>query len=297
MVCLGLTEACEVHTVAAVKKTRLTYTIQGAGLASPISALFFVFTWNWLFFLLIPIGAVAGFVAGSLLTGRSSTVVVQRTAGNRRLRCTVHRVALIARLLRHDSVIIRFVSLLAIGCALFVLAWLVGYTLLPEGALHAGAQAHMARGALTSPSQAVWDEWLKILRANLIPILIIILGSMLIKINGFSLGYLVALYNTTLYGLFVGTNSFAIPYAERMAPSLGILRRSGPYEMTALILLAAAAFPWAFLEVKRLFRTTPQLVIPAPRFRLADVVALAAGVGLMMAANWLEASMIVLQLP
>jgi hypothetical protein len=155
----------------------------------------------------------------------------------------------------------------------------------------------MARGALDSASGAVVEEWLKILRANLIPVLIILLGSLLIRINGIPFGYLVAGYNLVLYGLFVGTNSFAIPYAERMAPSFAILGRSGPYEMTALILLAAAAASWPFFDVKQLFRTVPERVVPAPRLRWTEAVAVFFGVGLMMAANWMEASMIMSQMP
>lgn len=153
----------------------------------------------------------------------------------------------------------------------------------------------MQRGALEGASQSVAEEWVKILRANLVPVLIIVGGSLLIRINRIPFGYLAVLYNLTLYGLFVGTNSFAIPYAQRLAPSLAILGRSGPYEMAALAMLAAASACWSFFEVKRLFRTAPERVAPAPRFRPPDFAALLLGLGLLMVANWVEAAMIVSQ--
>lgn len=252
-----------------------------------------------MFFLLIPVGAAIGLITGGLLTRDSPSVDLKGRLQTSKgaLPWTSRKLKQIADMLTNDTLLIRLGSLMSVGCALFILAWLVGYILLPEGAFSAGAQAHMTRGSLGSASQSVVEEWTKILRANLIPISLIIFGSMLIKVNGIPLGYLVALYNLTLYGLFVGTNSFAIPYAERMAPSFAILGRSGPYEMAALVLLAAAAFPWSFFEVKRLFQTAPERVMPGPKFRLAELMAVILGVGLMMAANWVEASMILQQLP
>lgn len=282
-----------------MQKPRRVYVIQGAGLACPLAALLFVLTWNWLFFLLIPIGAAAGYLASIVLKGRS---LAAERSGATPARSAAGSVVSgfsgwFGQMLLHRRLLVRFGSLLAVGFSLFVLAWLVGYTVLPEAALRGSAQAHMARGALDEVSQATSEEWCKIVRANLIPVLLIVLGNVLLRINGIPFGYLVALYNVGLYGLFVGTNSFAIPYAERMAPSLAILGRSGPYEMTALVLLAAASGLWSLFDVKRLFHTIPERVAPAPRVRLADILAIAAGLALMLAANWLEASMILVVAP
>lgn len=278
-------------------KSKRIYVIRGAGLSFPVAALLFVLTWNGWFFLLIPAGAAAGFLVGLALTKRSPApgAAIEPQVGKAGLHPLRRTLDLLANVLLNENLVVRFAGLLAVGCALFILAWVVGYAMLPEGALRAGAEAHMRRGALGGASQSVAEEWVKILRANLVPVLIIVLGSLLIRINRIPFGYLVVFYNLALYGLFVGTNSFAIPYAQRMAPSLAILGRSGPYEMAALTLLAAASASWSFFEVKRLFRTVPERVTPAPRFRLPEVVALVLGLGLMMAANWAEAAMIVSQ--
>ncbi|GEM_PF-911031 len=282
-----------------MKQSTLTYTIQGAGLASPIAALCFVFTWNWMCFLLIPVGAVIGLAVGmsstrnSFVSANSNDTVTSAA----QTRWTWEKFEPLTKTFLHRNVMVRFASLLLVGFLLFMIAWSVGYTILPEGSLRAGANAHMARSSLDSASQTVLAEWLKILQANSIPILLIIFSSLLLRINGVPLGYAVALYNLILYGLFVGTNSFAIPYAERLPPSFAILERSGPYEMTALLLLAAATGAWSFFQVKQLFRTVPERVIPAPKFHLSDFAVLLLGIGLMMAANWREAVMIMSRAP
>jgi len=41
---------------------------------------------------------------------------------------------------------------------------------------------------------------------------------------------------------FWGTNSFSIPMAESMAPTLAVLGRGGHYEMTACIFVAVATY-------------------------------------------------------
>jgi hypothetical protein len=107
------------------------------------------------------------------------------------------------------------------------------------------------------------------------------------------MGYVVPLFNMAGYGLFIGTNSFAIPYPERLAPTLEILGRAGPYEMAALALVAAATATWSLFEVRSIFQTSFQRVEGAPGVRRSHVVALGLGVALLAAAAWVEASMIV----
>ncbi len=282
-----------------MNKSKLTYIIQGTGLSCPIAALLFVFSWNWIYFLLIPVGAGIGFLAGLIMTKKPPSIGSENASHGKKAEFQRMQKKLkpLSELFLNSNVIIRFASLLTVGCILFILAWSVGYNVLPEGAFRAGAEAHMARSSLDDTSQTIVAEWAKIMHANLIPILLIVFGSLLIKINSIPLGYVIALYNVILYGLFVGTNSFAIPYTERMPPSFAILERSGPYEMTALMLLAAATGTWSLFEVKRLFRTVPERIVLPPRFKLSDFAAVLLGIGLMMAANWREAAMIMSRTP
>lgn len=268
-------------------------TTQGAGLSFPVACLLYVLSGQLLSFALIPVGAAIGFAAGLVLTQRPATdSMTEKPRSESRWTTFVRKsLAPLSKALLHENVVIRFISLLVLGSALLILAWIIGYYLLPEGLFRSGAEAHMARAALDTASRSVFEEWTKIFQANLVPVLIIILGSLLIRVYGIPFGYIVVLYNLALYGLYIGTNSFAIPYPERMAPSFAILQRSGPYEMIALMLLAAATCSWAFFEIKS--NSNPGRAIPPPRFKVREVITLLLGISLLLAANYVEAYMIV----
>lgn len=266
-------------------------TTQGAGLSFPVACLLYVLSGQLLPFALIPVGAAIGFATGLVLARRPATDHKMDKSESRWITSIHKRLALLSNALLHENVMIRFISLLVFGSALLLLAWIIGYYLLPEGVFRSGAEAHMERAALDAALRSVFEEWLKIFQANLVPVFILILGSLLIRLYGIPFGYIVVLYNLALYGLYLGTNSFAIPYPERMAPSFAILQRSGPYEMIALILLAAATCSWAFFEIKS--NSKPRRAIPPPRFKMQDIVTVVLGISLLMAANYVEAYMIV----
>jgi hypothetical protein len=69
---------------------------------------------------------------------------------------------------------------------------------------------------------------------------VIALINLLLIPSGF--GYLVPLAWYIYYGLLLGTNSFGIAMPERIAPSLVIFERAGPFELTAYPLSAAASY-------------------------------------------------------
>lgn len=265
-------------------------TIRGAGLAFPLACLWYVYSGNLSVFSLILLGGVTGSLIGLILKQRSemhpaSVVTVEQ------IHSVSNRKWIWMSYLAHSNFIVRFGNLMVVCTLLFLLAWCIGYYLLPQGAFRSGADAHMVRAQLTAPSTSVFEEWTKIVRANLLVAVIILMGSLLVRVNGFSFGYFIVFFNVIGYGLFVGTNSFAIPYPERMAPSLEILSRSGPYEMMALALLAAATYGWPLFQIKRIFLTGPERVETTQRFSWKDAIGIALGLGLLMAANWIEASM------
>ena len=264
--------------------------VRGAGLAFPIAALLFVFTWQIHFFALLPLGALAGFGLEAFLHRRPSASAGIRATWTRLASASGARQ--IGKFLFHHNLWVRFAGLTLLSAALLLLAWCAGYYLLPEGFLRGGAQAHMERAALSGSSPTVLAEWLKIFRANLLPVVIILAGSALIRVNSVSMGYLVVFVNVIGYGLFLGSNSFAIAMPERMAPSLAVFARSGPYEMLALILLAAAAYRWARFEIRRIFQTIPEAVAPRPAVTAVEVLAVALGLFVLGAANLREAVMV-----
>jgi len=269
-----------------------TRTIQGAGLAFPLASLIFVFSGQLAWFALIPVGAILGWCFGYWQPRLQPAITSSQAAFSRR-NTSFARVISGLKVFIHPNLFVRVFSLVGLGVVLFVLAWFVGYFLLPEGAFRSGSDALMTTYKLEKTTTSIFQEWIGLLRVNLFVASLIVISSLLMKVNGIPFGYVVAFYNLLGYGLFVGTNSFAIPYPERMAPSFDILARSGLYEMLALVLLAAATCCWPFFEVKHLFRTNPEKVSPQPRIAPVEIAVALAGVVILMAANWREATMIV----
>jgi hypothetical protein len=266
--------------------------IRGAGLSFPIASVCYLLSGNLFAFAMVLFGAGMGCLVGIIMQSDPKLNAKIRTGFSRFSAHPPGRSLFLSKYLAHPNLIIRFAGLLGIGFFIFLLAWCIGYIYLPEGVFRASANVQMSRSGLNAESANIVDEWIKILGANLLPVLFILLGSLLIRVNGISFGHFVALYNLTGYGLFVGTNSFAMPYPERMAPSLEILSRSGPYEMIALLLLASATYFWPRYEVKRIFLTSPERVSTGLNFSWKDALGIGLGIGILMVANWIEAVMI-----
>lgn len=261
--------------------------IRGAGISFALASLLFVFTWAWWVFLLIPVGALVGFA----LSRRP-----ERERTKRPMPTSSSAIARVGRWVQHQllhpNLLLRFAGLFTLAVLLFVLAWLIGYYLLPEGALRAAGAEQLARGGLDVTAEGVGEEWGRIFTYNLVPLILIVLANLVLRVNGVPLGYIVPLYNVVGYGAFIGTNSFVIPYPERLAPTFAILERSGPYEMTALLIVAAATATWSHYQVRSIFHTNPEPVEPRPRIALTHLVFLALGVALLAVANLIEAAMI-----
>lgn len=266
-------------------------TIRGAGLSFPIACVLFFFLGQIYALALVPAGALVGFGVGVFLA-RNPDVEHKLQSAMRPEKISTARPNWFAKHLFHANLLIRLISLVVFGAGLFFVAWCIGYYLLPEGIFRGGAETQMVREALNTSSASILEEWTRLFKANLLSALLILVGSLLIRVNRVSLGYLTALYNIAGYGLFIGTNSFAIPMPFRLAPSLAILERSGPYEMLALIVLAAASFSWSFFEIKQLFRTNPERVTPRSKITAVEIAAFLLGIGILAAANWKEASMV-----
>ncbi len=264
---------------------------RGTGLSFLIACVGFVLLGRYFTFVLVPIGALVGFGTGYFLERNPSVTTRIQTMINSKSPRQARANWLVNALL-HPRLLIRLISLTIFGSGLLMLAWSLGYHVLPEGLFRGGAGTHMVRSALNTSSTSVLEEWIKIFKANSLPALLILGSSLLIRVNRFSFGYLIAFFNITGYGLFLGTNSFAIPMPARMAPSLAVFERSGPYEMFALIMLAAASYGWSHFEIKRLFRTNPERITPSPGISMTEIIVSLLGIGILAAANWREALMV-----
>ncbi len=163
--------------------------------------------------------------------------------------------------LLNERLVVRFAALFGAAALLFVLAWLVGYYLLTEGAV---AGTRTESNTVATESTLVW-ELLRILTWNLtLPLIAIVGANLLLRINGYPLGYLMPLLWSLWYGLIIGSNSFAIPMVERMAPSLAVLQRAGPYEFAGYCLIAVATYGLPRFEMKHFLEGKIERVLPTP---------------------------------
>lgn len=196
------------------------------------------------------------------------------------------------RLLRHERWYVRSLSLLGLTTVLFVLAWTVSYYLLPEGILRGRSGAAVLAGEEAAASFTL--EFLRIAAINLVMMGMLIYANRLLRVSGYPLGYLLPLMWSISYAATLGTNSFSIPLPEPMPPSLAVLSRSGPYEIAAYVLAAAATYGVSANRFKRLIPPDSEPIEPKPRFaRNVDWLGLALGIAVLVTANAYEAYMIV----
>ncbi|WP_324715327.1 hypothetical protein U7230_08010 [Carboxydochorda subterranea] len=195
-------------------------------------------------------------------------------------------------LLLHDSVWVRFLALWVGVAAAFVIAWVVSCAWLPEGMLRGIFPGSRLAGGATTERTFV-AEWLRIAGVNLASAgLVTGVASLVETEGGFSLGYLVPLWNALLYGAFLGTNSFAIPIPQgRMAPSFVVFGRSGIYEITAYVLLAVSLRGLARYRILgHWWSFRQQLVrIEPPGLRRQEWLGVVLALALLLAANAREA--------
>lgn len=186
------------------------------------------------------------------------------------------------RFLCHDRLMARFPSMLGLSAILFLLAWALSYALLPEGILRGRTPAGVIPGE--QGAESFLAEFVPIAAYNLVGMMFVLASNWVFKVRCYPLGYLLPLYMAASYGTILGTNSFAIPLEEPMAPSLEVFSRSGVYEIAAYALMATATYGISAYRVKRFIPPDSEKITPTPRpaseinwvgFALAIVVLLA----------------------
>ena len=140
----------------------------------------------------------------------------------------------------HEKLYIRLFSLFHFGLILFFLSWIIGYYLLPEGVLqNIRIINYLTRDLLLLESA---QEYIYYAVFYIGVFGFILLGNFIMKVKYFSYGYLIPLAWMVLYGLTVGTNSFAVPMEMAMAPSLAIVSQPGLYEIMAASIMAVSTY-------------------------------------------------------
>jgi hypothetical protein len=143
-------------------------------------------------------------------------------------------------LLLNDKLFIRFITLCVIGIIVLICMWYVSYYFLPIGLLRGANIAGYLAG--NEASATLSRELIGIVSINIVSSVIIVIGNRYSIFLGYPLGYVIPLEWMAYYAILLGTNSFSIPMAHPMAPSLRVLQRSGIYEMAAYTLMATATY-------------------------------------------------------
>jgi len=176
------------------------------------------------------------------------------------------------------------VSIWVLGIALNLLAWLIAYLLIPEAAL----KGIFPSAGFISEQSSLWDTLAFILVYNILIACGLILAANLFRIGSLPLGYLIIIFHWSMYGLFLGSNSFDISRSDKIFPSLSHLISSvGFLEISAYSFLAAASINlfiyhqktlWTFKSTK--VREFNQIILTKSEYviiTLAFVMLIAAG--------------------
>ncbi len=155
-----------------------------------------------------------------------------------------------------------------VGGLSFLVAWYVSYLFLPEGLLRHGTTGGFAAGGAFIAAA-------------------IVAGNLLLRVRGLPTGYLAAAWGFLYAGILAGTNSFLVPYSQRITPTFRVFSRGIIYEMAAWAILSAASAGWALFEMDRLGAGPKKAASRATRVELA---AAAAGILILAAALALEAA-------
>jgi len=194
----------------------------------------------------------------------------------------------VARWLKSEIVLARLAALWLICALLFTIAWTTSYYLLPEGIL----RGKLLGGRLPVETPQVITTFVRIFMVNLLAGGGLVTLGNLFQVGNVPLGYPIVMVHSVLYAVLLGTNSFGIPAPARFAPSLAtVLERSGAFEITAYIAIAAATRGLVIWRQRSWLDWRGEQVGSWRQWRLnrAEVVLVVGALLLLAAANYREA--------
>ena len=164
------------------------------------------------------------------------------------------------------------------------ISWTVAYRFLPEGMLRgktaAGAVSEHASGLSTFVFALGWNGAVAFVVVPLVSFL---------AVRHLSLGYVLVIGHYTLFGVFLGTNSFAIPKDSPVPPSLSIFLGTGPWEIGAYLLVASAlALQYRFNQVRWLGIRMERTRTTRPRLALGEWLAIVLAAVTITTTAWIE---------
>jgi hypothetical protein len=161
--------------------------------------------------------------------------VTPDTAGDERRGPGSRFVAAVGRAVNHDAVLVRFLALWAVVAALFTVAWVGSYYLLPQGILRGANPV-----ATADYTGSVTREFATLFAWN-VGVSLVAVGANTFRSVNTPLGYVVLAVQAPRYGAVWGTGSLGVGTGARIVPSPSVLvERSGPLEITATVAVVAA---------------------------------------------------------
>jgi hypothetical protein len=144
------------------------------------------------------------------------------------------------RYLMHDRLLVRFGALLGMVVIVLLGSWALSYLFLPEGILRGRTAAQVLAGDDLAGG-SVWLEWLRLFAINLGIMLLVMVAPNLLRTEGdYPLGYCTVTLVAAVFGVTIGTNSFALALGGKLPPTLAVFGSSGLYEIAAYVLATTA---------------------------------------------------------
>jgi hypothetical protein len=168
------------------------------------------------------------------------------------------------RYLLHDQLLVRFGALFGVVFIVLLGTWSVSYLLLPEGILRGRTAAQVLAGNDLAGG-SVWWEWFRLFAINFgIMLVVMILPNILRTEGDYPLGYSTVTLVAAIFGVTLGTNSFALVLDGKLPPSVAIFGSSGLYEIAAYVLATTATISIAKYRLvgKWPKQTTEAMVCP-----------------------------------
>jgi hypothetical protein len=144
------------------------------------------------------------------------------------------------RYLMHDQLLVRFGALFGMVLIVLLGSWALSYLLLPEGILRGRTAAQVLAGNDLAGG-SVWLEWFRLFAINLGILLLVMIAPNILRTAGdYPLGYSTVTLVAAIFGVTLGTNSFALSLGRKLPPSMAVFGSSGLYEIAAYVLATTA---------------------------------------------------------
>jgi len=192
----------------------------------------------------------------------------------------------VKKMLTHMNVFVRAISLWILCFTFLIVTWFAAYYFLPYEVL---------KGVFPSSYLPLGNGFLSAFFAiflfNLVIGCGITVAANLISAKSIPLGYLYPLVQVSLFGIFLGTNSFVISHGGRLFPGLTLVTGAGFYELTAYILVAVATAKLTLWNQTALLGGSLERIRKMQEIKLAraELFVLVFGVLLLLVAAVIEA--------